>query len=228
MKALKFKISGSYRNSRREVIDFDNVVGTIPYNREDIATMHVIDRYAVMWVKNSVDKDGNKTYPERIESMRQVFVEAMKEVDAELSFMGKDIKEMDHEELQDLATHKDLRQIPLPREISDMSLREIREEAYVAYSDCIEKTNLSHERKQGTFKYYEAPPIYPSEGHRFDASVKLTNDEVLKFEEEMDINATPKTNMTIDDLQNLAREKNIPFTDSMGFDALYEKIFGGQ
>lgn len=229
MKALEVTISGSYRNSKREVFDFEDVKGVIPFVEEDIAAMHVRSRYAMPWVKGAVDKDGNKLYPERIEDMRQVFIDDMKEIELKepMSFIGKNIKEMSFEELQDLATYKDLRTIPLPKEISGMSLREMRVEGYAAYSDAFLKTDLMKEKDQEGFNFASLPALSVDGGSRRDPTIKLTNDEVLEQEEKpMDIKSTPKSNMTIDELRKIAKSKNIAFTANTGFDDLYAKIYG--
>lgn len=228
MKALKVTISGSYRNSKREVFDFENVTGIIPAVEEDLAAMHVRGRYALPWVKGATDpKTGEKLYPERIEDMRQVFIDNVEEVDADLSFLGKDIKEMSFEELQDLATYKDLRTIPLPKELSGVSLREMRVAAYAAYSDAFFGTDLAKEKDQAGFNYAALPALVVEGASRRDPTVKLTNEEVLAQEEKkMDIGSTPKSNMTIDELRKIAKSKNIAFTQNTSFDDLYNKIYG--
>lgn len=229
MKALQVTISGSYRNSKREVFDFENVTGVIPAVDHDLAAMHVRGRYALPWVKGATNKDGEKLYPERIEDMRQVFIDDIKEVELKepMSFMGKDIKEMSFEELQDLATFKDLRTIPLPKELSGVSLREMRVAAYAAYSDAFNGTDLMKEKDQEGFNYASLPALVVEGASRRDPTVKLTNEEVLAQEEKkMDIGSTPKSNMTIDELRKIAKSKNIPFTPNTGFDDLYNKIYG--
>jgi hypothetical protein len=230
MKALQITISGSYRNSKREVFDFENVTGVIPVVDHDLAAMHVRGRYALPWVKGATDpKTGDKLYPERIEDMRQVFIDDIKEIELKepMSFMGKDIKEMTFEECQDLATFKDLRTIPLPKELSGVSLREMRVMAYAAYSDAFHGTNLNKDKDQEGFNYASLPALVVEGASRRDPTIKLTNEEVLAQEEKkMDIASTAKSNMTIDELRKTAKAKNIAFTPTMGFDDLYNKIYG--
>jgi len=228
MKALKVVISGSYRNSKQEIFDFENVSGVIPFAEADVAAMHIRGRYAVVWVKAATDKDGKKLYPERIESMRQVFIDKIEPVEADLSFSGKDIKEMSYDELQDLATFKDLRAIQLPKEISGASLREMRATAYAAYSDAMFGTDLMKQKDQPDFDFVALPELKCSGGSRSDTVKKLSNEEILEQEQKpMDIRSTPKANMTLDELRKIAKDKNIPYGKTTGFDALYERIFGG-
>lgn len=227
MKALKITISGSYRNSKREAIDFDGVTGIIPFVDEDLAKMHVQSRYARVWIKNAKDAEGGKLYPERIEDMRQTFIDSIEVVDANFSFFGKNIKEMTAEELQDLATYKDLRVIPLPKEASGADLREIRTVAYAAYSDAFFGTNFMKDKDQEGFNFATLPALVVEGAQRRDPTIKLTNDEVLQKEQErMDVASTPKANMTIDELRKLAKQKNIPFSQNTGFDDLYAKVYG--
>jgi len=227
MKALKLTISGSYRNAKREAIDFENVTGIVPVTDHDIAIYHMQSRYAMRWIKSARNAEGEKLYPERIEDMRQTFTDNIEEVNVDLSFIGKNIKDMTAEELQDLATYKDLRTIPLPQEASGVSLRELRVAAYAAYSDAFLGTNLMKEKDQEGFNYATLPALVVEGAARRDPTVKMTNEEVLEQEQKkMDVASTPKSNMTIDDLRKLAKQKNIPFSANTGFDDLYVKIYG--
>lgn len=237
-------ISGSYFTANRDVIDFDNVSGLIPNVDDDLAAMHVRGRYAVMWIKAAKKKDGEPLYPERIDSMRQVFIDNIEEVDGDLTFVGKDIKQMSDAELQDLATAKDLRVIPLPKELSGVSLREARQTAYQQYGAIILGMNdspmlnpdparaLPVEKRINPalegYNFAALPPMIVDGELRRDNMKKLTNDEVLELEgRKRPINSTVKSTLTIDDLKALADEKSIPYHKDIGFDALHEKIFGG-
>lgn len=134
MKALKATISGSYVGADREIFDFSNLSGTLPYQAEDIATMHIRGRYALMWITKS------EAHKARVMSIRECYIDELVEVDAKFSFVGKNIQEMTREELQDLATAKDLRGIPLFR----TSERDMREKAYIAYCDKILDQDVMH------------------------------------------------------------------------------------
>jgi len=227
MKALKLTISGSYRNAKREAIDFENVTGLVPVVDHDIAIYHMQSRYAMRWIKAAKNAEGERLYPERIEDMRQTFTDSIEEVEADFSFIGKNIKDMDAAEIQDLATFKDLRTIPLPQEASGVSLRELRVAAYAAYSDAFHGTSLMKEKDQEGFNYASLPALSVAGASRRDPTIKLTNDEVLEQEQKkMDVASTPKSNMTIDDLRKMAKQKNISFSANTGFDDLYAKIYG--
>jgi len=227
MKALKVTISGSYLNGKREIVDFENVVGVVPATDYDVAVMHIRNRFANPWISSAVDKNGKKIYEDRVELIRQVFIDNVEEVEHDFSFFGKNIKEMTDEELQDLSVFKDLRRVPLPKRVSGTDIREARTVAYCEYSDNTLGTDLIRKKDQPEFDFANMPPLVVTGTSKRDATVKLTNDEVLEQEQKkMGIKATPKSNMTLDELRRIAKEKNIAYSQTTGFDDLYAKIFG--
>lgn len=225
-KLLKATISGTYRASNKDTIDFEDVVGYVPLINKDVAIMHIIGRYAPIWIKAKTKKDGEREYPKRIEDMRQVFVDSLVEVDGdELSYVGKDIKEMTYDELQDLATAKDLREIPLPKELSGVSLREMRAIAYSTYSEKI--LNLP-KIEDASSMFGDLPALIVDGDKRVETAQKITNEEIIAMEQEAkQLDQTPKEQMTLEQLQELAKKKNIPYHPNIGRDALYAKLFDG-
>lgn len=229
MKAYKFTISGSYWNAKKEAIDYENVTGYVPATDTDIAVMHVRNRFANGWISGTKNKDGVQVYPERIEAVRSVFIDNIEEVERDFSFVGKNIKEMTDEELQDLCVFKDLRCTPLPKRLSNTDIREARIIAYCEYSDATLGTNLLKKKDQPEFDWANMPPLVVVGNSRRETASKISNDEVLDLEQKpRDIKATPKSNLSLDDLKRLAKEKNIQYSSSIGFDDLYEKIFGNK
>ena len=226
-KALKVTVSGSYRTANKEIVDFENLSGLLPVVDEDLAAMHVQTRYVPTWLRNAVDKKGERIYTKRIEDVRQVFIDEIEKVNAgEFSYVGKDIKNLEYQELQDLATAKDLRRIPLPKELSGVSLREMRQMAYVDYSDKVLKKFIDH-NEEG-FNFSKLPPLIIDGDARRETSQKITNEEILDQEQKvMDVSSTPKSTLTIDDLKGIAKQKGISHHPNIGFDALYAKIYGG-
>lgn len=226
MKALKVTISGSYRTANKEVIDFQDVEGFIPYVDEELAIMHVQGRYAVTWIKNAVDKKGEKIYKARITHIRQVFVDNMETTDYKFSFIGKDIKDMSYEELQDLATLKDLRRIPLPKEMSGVSLREMRERAYLEYTKRI--LDKSYGDKDKDFNYAKAPAVIVNDMvSRKESSQKITNEEMIAQEQGNASLSPTKNTLSLDDLKGIAKQKGVMHPADIGFDALYGLLYGG-
>lgn len=228
---LQFTISGNYYNSKKEMVDFDNVVGKIPYCDEEnqVGSMHVRGRYATKWVKEAKDRDGNPRYPERIGKMRQVFIDDVVETTGTLSFVGKDIKELDIDELQDLAVAKDLRFIPLPG--VGMSLRDILIAAYVAYSEKILMKKIKWQDEG--FNFAKLPSIILDAKLRRETAEKITNDEMIEIEAKKKAPVNygdrddPKQRFTLDELKELADGKNIEYNDGVEFDELYSQLFTG-
>lgn len=241
MKALKATISGSYRDSKSELVDFENVVGYLPYVDEEHAKMHIRGRYAIMWIIAATDKAGEKLYKSRLDATHQVFIDSLEEVEHDFSYIGKDIKEMSYDELQDLATAQDLRRIPLPKQVSGVDLREMRSMAYMDYAAQVlgmDDTNRLDEKRPipvaerinpaiTGYDFAKLRPIVVGGDIRTDDRKKLTNEEVLELEAATtNLTSKPGSTLSHDDLKQIAKDKNIKFHPNIGYDGLYEKIFG--
>lgn len=247
-KVLKATLSGSYKASNDDLVDFDGVKVTIPYTEEDLALMHLQGRYAAPAIRAAEDKDGEKKYPLRIDHMRQVFIDSLEEAEQkdEFSYVGKDIKEMSYDELQDLATAKDLRRIPLPKELSGSSLREMRQMAYMDYAAQVlgmDDTNKLPEEVEyhppvekrinpqvPGYNFAKLPPIIvESDQPRRDKREKVTTEDIIKIEQgAKKLNSTPKSQLTLDDLKEMMKSKSIPFQANISFDSAHAKLFGGE
>lgn len=213
-KALKVTISGSYRTNDYKIVDFSELTGFIPFTDEEIATMHIRGRYARMWVM----KDPK--FKDRLVDTRECHIDAMEECEHDFSYLGKDIRSMTQEELQDLATAKDLRLIPLYKKGSE---REARTKAYAAYSEHVLKRVVKY--KEAGFNLMKMPPIVVKDGGwRADDTRKLTNEEVMDTEETV---GSPKTSLTREELEQLARNQGIEFHPKISNDNLYKRIYGG-
>lgn len=226
MKALKITISGSYRNSKREHFDFEELTGVIPFVDQDLAKMHVRDRYAHLWIRNAKNPDGSKKYEDRVEETRTVHFDAIEETEVDtFSFIGKDIKEMGHEDFQDLATANDLRTIPLPKEISGVDLRELRTEAYAAYALRYFKEDIGH--KKVDFDFSKLKPLVVGSTSSRDQMVRLTNEETLELQGRPADIKTLKSTLSMDDLKGIAKNKNIEHPPGASYDELHALIYGG-
>lgn len=213
MKAYKVTVSGCYHAAQDKIIDFSGLTGVIPFQDEEIATMHIRKRYARMWIMN------DPKFRERIKRIRECYVDDLEVVDAEFSFVGKDIRAMSQEELQDLATAKDLRLIPLYKMGSE---REARIKAYAAYSEEVLKEPVPY--KEVGFNLMKQPPIIVNDSAwRKDTTKKLTNDEVLSREAD---NMAGKTSMSRSELEQIAKSQNVTFHPSISDAKLYERLYG--
>ena len=222
-KMLEVTISGTYHNSKKEIVDFEGVKGLIPYTDEPRAKMHIQRRYAMAWIKAAVDKSGKKIYTERVNRVRTVYFDNFEDKMGTLSYIGKDIKVMTFEELQDLATAKDLRFIPAVKE--DMRVARIR--AYATYSERVLKKTLDWQAAAFAEGFAKMPELIVSDADALEVEQTISNDEMI--ENEMSSTSTsddPRTRFTMAELKKLANEKNIPYDQDIGFDDMYKKLYG--
>lgn len=212
-KALKVTVSGSYRGAENKIFDYSNVTGVIPFNEEEIATMHVRRRYAPLWVARDERFKENRLY-----SIRECHIDAMEETTAEFSYLGKDIRLMTQEELQDLATSKDLRLVPLFQKSSE---REARTRAYADYSAHFLGKKVKYQ--EAGFNLMKQPPIIVKDGkaHKDDTR-KMTNEEVMDAEAEIN---NPKTTLSRDEMEELAKKQGISFHPGISDKKLYDRIY---
>lgn len=212
-KAYKVTISGSYRTNDYKIVDFSGVEGIIPFQDEEIATMHIRDRYARMWIM----KDSK--FKERLVSTRECHIDNLEACDHDFSYLGKDIREMSQEELQDLATAKDLRLIPLYKIGSE---REARTRAYAAYSAQVLMQPVKYQ--EAGFNLMKQPPLIINDGSwRRDNTRKLSNEEIMDGEEV--IGAT-KTSLSRMELEQIAKSQNITYHPSISDMKLHQRIYG--
>ena len=229
---LKVTISGSYYNSKKEKVDYDKVSGVIPWcdEEEGLVTMHVQGRYVRKWIKEAVDSDGKPKYTERFDKLHQTFIDNIEETSGTLSFVGKDIKELSPDELQDLATAKDIRTIPLPN--SGHSNRSMLEKAYAGYSKVVLKRKLKPAPHEAGFNFAKLPSIILTAEGRVDTSRKITNEEVItaamrgskvNYGER---DSKPEERFSLDELQTLAEEAGVEFDEGTTHAQLYKAVFG--
>lgn len=213
VKAYAVTISGSYNNGKREIVDFQNVTGVIPMTAsEELAVAAVRNRYAEMWIA------ADKRYPERIGNVREVFIDSIEETTAEFGFIGKNITDMTYEDLQDLATAKDLRGIPLYK---NGSLRESQGRAYAEYGNKVMGMDVDH-RAEG-FNVMKQPALIVDGHPKANTPKQFTNEEILAQEQASTSTGRPSFSRT--ELEQMAKEKNIRFNPAIGDDKLYAKIF---
>lgn len=225
---LEFTISGCYYDSKKETIDFEDVVGKIPMCDEEqgLGSMHVRRRFAQKWIKAALDKNGDPKYPVRIEKLRQVFIDDIKETTGTLSFVGKDIKALSIDEMQELAVAKDLRFVPLPG--AGLSKRDMLIRTYVAYSEKVLLKKIKFQEEE--FNFAKLPQIILDSTGRTDKEGKITNEEMIAREQEnttTDLNSkdNPKDRFSLVELKSLADSKNISYPSNIGFDDLYSYLF---
>ena len=227
---LEFTISGSYYNSKKEIVDFDNIKGKIPVCDEEngVGSMHVRGRFAARWIKDAKDANDEPRYPERVHKLRQVHIDDVQPATGEYSFSGKNIKELNVNEMQELAVAKDLRFIPLPE--AGYDLRDMRTRTYVAYAEKVLKKKIKFQDED--FNFAKLPAIFLDASLRRETSLKLTNEEIIEQEQKGSGKAVnygekddPKNRFTLEELKTLADTKNIEYPEDIEFDDLYSQLF---
>lgn len=250
---LKATISGSFKASDGEVESFDKVIGYLPALDDDKAQQMIIKRYARIWIGQAMKKDreGNSLDEpkyKRVQRVREVYIDSIEEVEKgdenfgkQLSYVGKDIMEMNFEELQDLAAAKDLIAVPLYRTGSLVNARRIAFAEYankvLGYTETIKnpKTGKSEQVPLDWRRAGFNPANYP--GIRADGKVRRDSFEPEDVERSLENEALAEqyervappidgdSRLSIEQLKAIAKAKNINYHVSIGYDALYKKLF---
>lgn len=245
---IKVTISGSYHSANKQIENFDSVTGIMPPVAEDKATQMAIRRYAKIWVAAAKKEDGTPMY-KNINNMRKVGVDSVEDNEdnprAYLSYVGKDIMQMNYEELQDLATANDLNDVPLYK---SGDLRNARRIAFSEYAikvleleeygpnDEKEKYNLYNHRSPGFNPAHFEPIIADAEIRRFDLhratiedGIQLENKPVRrkggKPVDDAGVGAAG-SRMTLKQLQQIAEQRNVPFNKGISYENLHKKVYG--
>lgn len=243
-KTIKVTISGSYRSANRQIESFDGVSGLMPCLSEEKATQMAIKRYARIWLSQAKNKDGEPKF-KHIANIRQVFVDSIEDNEekpnAVLSYVGKDIMEMNFEELQDLAAANDLNGVPLYKTGSLVTARRIAFSEYAikvlqleeySIEDKAEKFNLYDHRTSG-FNPKKFEPVIADELIRRQDAHKMSIEEGIEAEMKpvrrkggKDVEPSTKSRMTFEQLKSVAVQRNIAFNKGISYDVLYKKVYG--
>lgn len=210
---LKVTISGSYTSGDHKIVDFSKVSGLIPFCDDDVAFMHIKDRYSYIWISN------DDRYKERVNRVRETYIDNIEEVEGDLTYVGKNIADLSFEELQDLATAKGLNAIPLWRK---GGLRHAQQVAYAEYSTKVLGEPKDH--RVAGFNIAQEPPIIVDAQYRRDKTKKMSNDEYIARSQENAAKA-PKTTMSMADLKEIADSKGIKYHVTVGYDTLYKRVY---
>lgn len=244
-KTLKITISGSYQAANRDIESFEGVTGIIPRLDEDKAHQMVIRRYARIWVMQAKKTGTDENKYKAVQRIRQVFVDSIDDNDeapnAMLSYVGKNVMEMNFEELQDFASANDLSGVPLYKTgsltharrvaFSEYAIKVLQLEEYLP-TDKDEKQNLYDYRVQGFNPSRFEPVLADDEIRRFGASADIEETidrELLAAAGKAKPTSESKgSQMTMEQLKSVAIQRNVPFNKSIGYEALYRKIYGAK
>lgn len=240
---LKVTISGSFRAGDKDIESYEGVKGIIPALDEDKANQMIIKRYARIWIGQATKTVNGAEEPKykRVQKVREVFIDSIEEndenPDAVLSYIGKNIMEMNFEELQDLASAKDLSAVPLYKTGSLTHARRVAFSEYaikvLGYDETEPKTKVKvYDFRATGFNPAKFPSIHA------DGEIRRSGEHVADIEETIDrerlalqgkapavVPDTSKSRLNLDQLKAIADGKNIKYHASIGYDALYKKIY---
>lgn len=214
MGLLKVTVSGAYYSGAgsrgKEIVDFENVVGIIPEIDEGFIQQAVMWRMIQIWLS----KDGK--YPKRVDQIRHCYIDKVEKAEGKLGIIGKNIKDLSWEELQDLAVWKNLK-IP---EYRQTDLRFAREKAYVGYA-ALMGTIINPDAED--YNYASLPDLkIVDDGKVASPAQGRSNEEVIadaqKGEDEGD-----KT-FDLKELKKIARAKKIKLPPNVTFDEAYRRV----
>lgn len=234
---LRATISGSFKASDGQIESFEKVTGVIPGLDDDKAEQMIIKRYAPIWVGQALDGDDEPKY-KRVQRIRQVFIDSVEEDEdlagKTLSYVGKEIMEMNYEELQDLAAANDLAAVPLYK---TGSLTHARRVAFAEYASHV--LGWTEPNAKGI----EGPIDWRKEGYnpakyekiKADGEIRRSGDAPADIEESIDREALvlkgkakvtdTGSRLTLAQLKAIADTKKIPYNANIGYDALHKKIY---
>lgn len=217
---LKVTVSGSYYSGTgargKEIVDYEGVVIVIPEIEE-----HRIQQ-AVMWrlIQIAISKDPKFT--KRFDTLRHCYIDKVEKVAGKPSIIGKDIKEMTWEELEELAVWKNLRQIPIYK---TTDLRFAREKAYLEYSALIDK-KLDPEEEG--YNYAALPELVIEDDDKVAIPEKQkTNEEIIAGAQE-DTGLAEDPTFTLKELKALAKKQKIALPANVKYDEAYRLVIGGK
>lgn len=227
-KLLEVTISGSFKATDDEIESYDGVKCIIPALSTEKAEQMVRRRYARMFISKVMKADGETPRYKRISRLREVFIDSIDEVESSepLSYVGKNILEMNAEELQDFAAANDLTAVPLYKVGSIVNARRI---AYAAYANDVLGIEPKLKWTDEDYNPAQLPSIIA------DTMIHESNVHVAPIEESIDyeqliLNKQAKSSqqsaLTMDQLKAIATQKKITFHPNIGYKALYEKVYG--
>ena len=226
---LKVKIEGDYytHSKTMEFFTLEGVIPDVPVKDEEggvhegMVLSHMQNRYFWLWSKDAGLKG--------VSTLRTCSISSISEVNGKPSFVGKNIKDMSWVELQDLAVAHNLLEVPHPQVYS---LKEAREKAYQVYSRDILGREI--DPRDPGYSYLKLPDLFVDDDGRIaETAHKKDNEEILNEEgANRNVNQKGKTTdggkkkrITFAELKKVAKDRNIEYNDSEGYDILYKKVF---
>lgn len=166
MATYLYSVEGVYETDKGSGKDYTNFNFKIKLSRfyPEGAGSHIVSRFLPVLIK----KQKNKPLFSKI---RNWVITDVQKLNDDFPLVGKDISEMNEDEIQELACMYDIFEIPLP---NTRSITELREKAMEAYMKEVLKIPMKTPEEQSKLEFYKRQP---------DGSMKLDlGDEKLIVE----------------------------------------------
>lgn len=148
---LKVKVEGIYETkkgvSQKDYTNFNFDINVDRVKQAGIET-HILRRFIPMIIK----KKKNAPVCDKV---THFIITDIQKIDDKISIAGKDIKEMNEWEIQNLAALFDLYEIPLP---NTMSITAMREKAILTYLKNVANINVDDNKVRATLSCYDRLP----------------------------------------------------------------------
>lgn len=217
---LKITVSGAYYSGAgkggKEIVDFENITGIIP----DIENERI--QQAVMWRLIQIWISKNEKFTKRFDLLRNCYIDKVEKVAGKPGIVGKNIKELTWEELQELAVWKNLKKIP---EYKKTDIRSAREKAYVEYALLLGK-EVNPESK--SYNYAELPDLVIANDDKVAGPDKQKSNEEVLAEAQEDTSVREDKTFTLPELKKIAKAKKIKLPANVTHDQAYELVIGGK
>ena len=215
MKALKCEVSGTYKNHKGEVLDYE-AKGIMPFCDEGKAHQACVNRFAAMWLaKQKIT----------VKTIRECYLDDTKEIDHDFSFIGKDIKEMTPEELQQMAVYTGIK-VPAYK---TTSIRNMRMKAIENYLLQVKKVPEDKVARIMELSIKDIPEFTIEENVEKLVEQKTEIQSLAESVSEYGVNivtdAEEQSEYTMENLKDLARAKGIAFSPQIGYDKLKARVF---
>jgi len=225
MGMLRITASGAYYSGAgkrgKDIVDFENVVGLIPVIDRERVQQAVMWRMIQIWISKDKRYYGEENI-KRFDLLRVCYIDKIEEVDGKPAIIGKNVKDLDWEGLQDLAVWKNLRKIP---NYKTTDLRTARETAYLEYSRLLGR-KIDPDRKG--YDYGALPELIIEDDDRVAAPpVTKSNEEVIAEEQE-NRSAEEEKTFTLVELRKIAKAKGIKLPSKATLDEAYRIVIKGE
>lgn len=150
MAVFEYTVEGIYETDKGNGKDYTPFSFVIRLSRfyEDGAGSHILRRFLPILIR----KQKNKPL---LSGIRSWLITDVKKVSDEFPLEGKDISEMDEQEIQELACMYDLFEIPLPNTVS---ISELRNKAMIAYMKKVLKIPMKTPEEQSKLDFFKRQP----------------------------------------------------------------------